>query len=428
MKRILSIDGGGIRGLIPAIVCQRLEALSRKPVRQLFDLIAGTSTGGILALALAKLHGPSATDLVEFYKIQGPLIFSHPRKLFHWVKGPKYKNENLEKVMLEQFHFAKMSDAEQEVLITAYDIRQRRPVYFTKPHGPHEFNKDYYMKDIAVGTSAAPTYFAPVEIGPHVVIDGGLVANNPAAAAYAYAKELWPDEEILIVSLGTGTLTTFIDPAEAASWGKIRWAETVIDCALDGNAKATEDFLIRTHLRHFLRFQDGLSEATEKFDANSQKALAELQQVGERIITTRKRELTELVDALQRAGIRLSAQILSPQKEGTVPSGWCTVSGSITGYTAERLHLFTGNGGRYWPSKRIKPLNEYWEGDVHLGTTSLEATITLAAVDQRLSEYIELYRSCASAINYSGINIAEFPKELSKIHVIVNVLDQRADR
>ncbi len=254
------------------------------------------------------------------------------------------------------------------------------------------------------------------------MIDGGLVANNPSGVAYAEAKRLWPDEDLLLVSLGTGELTSFISPTAARSWGAFYWLENIIDCTFDGTSKATEDFFTYTHLKNYWRFQGGLSQIAQELDGVSQRAIAELQQIGERIASTNERHFLELIELLKKAGIRLTAKITWPHKENVVPSGKCRVNGSIEGHAGEILYLFTGTNGRYWPSSRVTPQSGQWQGEVHLGTTAPEGTITLAAVDERLAEYIEFYRSHAEAIGHIGIAIKETLNQLDKIHVIVSTI------
>src|SRR3954454_7961054 len=96
------------------------------------------------------------------------------------------------------------------------------------------------MRDVVVPTSAAPTFFVPKAVGRRVLIDGGLVANNPTSLARAEAAQIWPGEDVIVVSLGTGTLQRRIPGAAAAGWGKAQWAARVIDCVFDGTSKATE--------------------------------------------------------------------------------------------------------------------------------------------------------------------------------------------
>ena len=118
----------------------------------------------------------------------------------------------------------KIGDSIIETLITCYDIRRREAVYISRRKAKEEPAKNYLMRDIAMGTSAAPTYFPPYPLGDQFLIDGGMVANNPASLAYAEAKRLWPDQEVVLLSLGTGSLTRPIQYEKAKGWGLLRWA------------------------------------------------------------------------------------------------------------------------------------------------------------------------------------------------------------
>src|SRR5215475_329331 len=133
MKRLLAIDGGGIRGIIPAIVCKEIERLSGRRISDLFDLIAGTSTGALIAMGLAyPPNGKSAADIVDFYKSEGEKIFSEPRRLRRYVTGPKYNNIELRRAIDKFFQNCRICDAVIELLIPTYDIRLRRPFYISR--------------------------------------------------------------------------------------------------------------------------------------------------------------------------------------------------------------------------------------------------------------------------------------------------------
>ncbi|HZZ80802.1 MAG TPA: patatin-like phospholipase family protein, partial [Gemmataceae bacterium] len=209
MKRILSIDGGGIRGLIPAVVCQKMEEWSKMPLHKLFDLIAGTSTGGILGMGLTvPPNGKPASDLVAFYKSEGAGIFGKPRSTLRQLLCgvPRYGEERLTEVLARYFGDTKISDAIVDVLVTTYDLRQRTPYYISRRRAKENNVHDMPMRVAGRATSAAPTYFTPCQVGERALVDGGIVANNPACLALAEAAQLWPGEEYLVVSLGTGAL------------------------------------------------------------------------------------------------------------------------------------------------------------------------------------------------------------------------------
>lgn len=184
MKRILSIDGGGIRGIIPAVVLAEIENRTGKPVSQLFDLVAGTSTGGILALGLCKSDGSgnpqfSAEKLMELYTERGGEIFS--RSFWHGVSSVAglleevYPAEPLETVLKDYFGTDLLKNALKPVLISSYDIEHRQPFFFKSWR---EDENTVEMRLVARATSAAPTYFEPLKLaldtGEATLIDGGV--------------------------------------------------------------------------------------------------------------------------------------------------------------------------------------------------------------------------------------------------------------
>ncbi|HEY7328780.1 MAG TPA: patatin-like phospholipase family protein [Gemmataceae bacterium] len=190
MKRVLAIDGGGIRGIIPASFLERLEYHSGKRVHELFDLIAGTSTGGILALGyVTPPYGKTAGELLDLYRMNGHVIFGS-KKWWGPLFRPKYDVGPLERLMDKYFGETLLSKAIVPTLVTSYDIHLRRNQVFKSWETGRDMRKDYKMKDVARATSAAPTYFEPAVLGEGVFVDGGLMANNPAGVAYAEAKRL----------------------------------------------------------------------------------------------------------------------------------------------------------------------------------------------------------------------------------------------
>jgi hypothetical protein len=299
MKTVLSIDGGGIRGIIPALVLARIEALTGLPTWRCFDLIAGTSTGGILALALAapEYEKPSegrfqAGDLADFYEQEGRFIFA--RSLWRGVSSvggladEKYSAESLETVLEQYLGEAWLDQAMTRVIVSAYDIEGRRPFFFKSWQTPSRPPGRVRMEDAARATAAAPTYFEPARVSAEGstigLIDGGVCVNNPAMCAYAEARRLWPEEEVWVVSLGTGELTRPIPYDEACSWGIVQWAVPLLSIIFDGVSDAV-DYQLRQILgaRH-IRIQGRLEVARDDMDDASRAQLEALKIEAERIL------------------------------------------------------------------------------------------------------------------------------------------------
>jgi uncharacterized protein len=320
--RVLSIDGGGMRGLIPAMVLAEIEERTGKPICQLFDLVAGTSTGGILALGLTKPDGDhkpayTAADLTELYNREGKRIFSRsPWDRFRALENlleEKYPSGGIDEVLGEYFGDVQLSEALTNVLLTSYEI-ERRIAFLFKSHRAKEDDKnDFPMRLAARATAAAPTYFEPVRIpvaGPeeyYALVDGGVYANNPGMCAYVEARNLFSDrDDFLLVSLGTGTLTRPIPYDEAKDWGLARWAQPILDVVFDG-VSDTVDYQLQQlcrkqeHVERYFRFQVQLDEGSDDMDDASKTNLRALRLLAEGLIREREKELDDLCEQLAPA-------------------------------------------------------------------------------------------------------------------------------
>lgn len=214
-RRILCIDGGGILGTFPAAFLAHLERHLAHPIGSYFDLIAGTSTGGIIAIGLAM--GLPASELLDFYVKRGPEIFgqsNHP--LVNAVLGrlrslrrayrPKYASDNLRTVLEAALPGKRIGDAKTRLLVPAWNpVAQSVYIYKTAHHPRLKNDYKALAIDAALATSAAPTYFRR-HITQHDVglIDGGVWANNPTALAVVEAVTLlgWPRDSLHVLSLG----------------------------------------------------------------------------------------------------------------------------------------------------------------------------------------------------------------------------------
>lgn len=304
--RILSIDGGGIRGLIPALVLAELERRTGRPVSECFDLIAGTSTGGILALGLAvpgqgSRPRYSAQDLADLYLKEGARIFDE--SLWRRITNPmglraaKYPSSGIEAVLGQYFGEARLKEALVEVLVTAYDLEKRDAFFYRRRRARADARYDVPMRVAARATSAAPTYFEPLLVpwpdDRDVLVDGGVFANNPALCAYAEARQTLArggPEDILLVSLGTGIHATPYRYEDARGWGVAGWARPILDVIFDGVAD-TVDYQLRQLLPpgadgqpRYLRFQTDLDAGLSEMDDASPGHLEGLRRAAEGIL------------------------------------------------------------------------------------------------------------------------------------------------
>jgi predicted acylesterase/phospholipase RssA len=309
MKKILSIDGGGIRGLIPALILAAIEEKTGTAIADCFDLIAGTSTGGILALGFAKDDGNgrpqySARDLADIYQSRGREIFS--RSLWKGVSSvggltdELYTHKGLEKILAEYFSDDPLGAGLTKTLITSYDIHNRQPLFLKSWREEYRSVK---MKDAARATTAAPTYFepAPTAVGglSKFLIDGGVFINSPAVSAYAEATRIFPeDEEFFVLSLGTGELIRPIPYAEAKDWGKAGWLAPLLSCMFDGVADAA-NYQMRMFLGDkYVRLQTSLSIASDDMDNATSGNIENLKAEANRLTRTHKEEMETICSYL----------------------------------------------------------------------------------------------------------------------------------
>jgi patatin-like phospholipase/acyl hydrolase len=284
--KVLAIDGGGIRGIIPALILEQIEERTSRRIGDMFDLIAGTSTGGIIALGVTKPGADgkpekTATDIVKLYENEGGTIFpASLRQALHIeaVRGAKYEATGINQTLQTYFGDTRLKDALKPVLVTSYDIEKQVTIFFKSHKAKLDPDADFAMRDVARATSAAPTYFPPEKIETadplqyYALIDGGVVAGNPAMCAYAEAMKLrQSDADVCMVSLGTGELRRSLMYHDAVNWGQLEWAQPIIDIALQGS-NATVDYQLQQLLtpgganQSYFRFQLELTPDTSAMD------------------------------------------------------------------------------------------------------------------------------------------------------------------
>jgi patatin-like phospholipase/acyl hydrolase len=342
--RVLSIDGGGIRGLIAARVIARLEELisaeagEERRLADCFHMFAGTSTGGLLALGLTvpdpddpSRPGLSGADLVELYMTEGPRIFGDTlHKLLSlggWI-GPKHPEARLERALRDRFGEARLRDALRELIVTSYDMTEPGPHFFKRWRARESGDRDVEMVEVGLSTSAAPTYFPSRGLAGRALVDGGLFAANPSVAAVVEALKRRDEEprdlsarNLLLVSLGTGHHETGHPQRQVRRWGRIGWIlprrqdPALIAAFLDGQSDAA-DHWVEILLNHepgravadgrgqgmgprYFRFQTKLEGSTPLDDARP-RALAQLNEAADRLVAEQDDLLRELARRLAR--------------------------------------------------------------------------------------------------------------------------------
>jgi patatin-like phospholipase/acyl hydrolase len=297
--RILAIDGGGIRGIIPALVLAELERLAGRPTFELFDLIAGTSTGGILACALCAPEPLPAAELVGLYEDRGPEIFD--RSIWQRIRSAeglldeKYDADALDRVLHDFLSDKRLSEARPDLIVPAYDTAAPGPYFFKTRDARDDAALDFPLSVVARATSAAPTYFEPLESGPRSLVDGGVFAVNPAMCAYAEVLRHHRGAEPVLLSLGTGEHTRKRRFDEVKDWGLAGWARPIRDVVFDGVSDAV-DYQLRYVLgeRRYRRLQVELRGASDDLDNASEENVRALRRRAEDLVSESESVLREL--------------------------------------------------------------------------------------------------------------------------------------
>ncbi len=320
MIKVLCVDGGGMRGLVPALVLQNLAGRLRERgidagFHRLFDLMAGTSTGGLIALALslpaedprrpgAFLDSPalSVDDVVSLYEKRGRDIF--PRSVFHQLRKleqafrEKYGSGQIRELFEGMFGGATLKHSLCHLLIPSYDI-ERETVFLFK-HRPARKERtrsdpNFLLRDVALATTAAPTYFEPARVTPvdggdaRFLLDGGIYASNPAMCAYIEAKKTFPKaDRFLIFSLGTGTYDEGFSHRDMRNWGYLDWVSPGKGVPLFRTMAGAQSECVEYQLRKlpgvtFVRLNGPLEERCELDDA-APRAMRVLRRAAERIV------------------------------------------------------------------------------------------------------------------------------------------------
>lgn len=335
MIRVLTIDGGGIRGILPGQILVKLERIIQKKlgddsakIGDFFDMVAGTSTGGILTTFLlcpgedGKAKYP-AKEAVNLYLEKGNEIFhksfARTIKSLGGIVDEKYSFENLESILKEKLgEDLMLSDLISPCLVPSYDIENRRAMFFNQIEAAKNSHYNFKVWEVARATSAAPTYFEPKQISSQTgntynLIDGGVFANNPALCAYVETREHIKNEDgkgatakdMFMVSIGTGAVERPYSYDKAKNWGVAEWLKPIVDIMMTGSAE-TVDYQLK-HIfdsegvkDQYYRIEPSIGAADTSIDDVSAQNLQALKIAGEKSAEQHQRDLEDIADQLIR--------------------------------------------------------------------------------------------------------------------------------
>jgi len=252
--RILSLDGGGIRGIYATTILARVEheITNGRPIADFFDTIAGTSTGGIIALGLGL--GKSADEIQQLYVQKGSQIFPAFWSRHAWLKCFRqlfrvlHDHRTLERLLYETFQDARVGDSSARLVIPAF-LGPMAQIAVLKTDHHHDFGRDYPMAawEAARATSAAPAFLAGYRIDDYVFLDGGVWANNPIMAAVVDTLSAYDvsRDQIQVLSIGTGNAPYEIGKF-AVRGGLFQWREIIKGAMFltTDNAQAQAELLL----------------------------------------------------------------------------------------------------------------------------------------------------------------------------------------
>ncbi len=334
--KILSIDGGGIRGIIPGTILSEIEKRIQKRkgndarLADFLDLVAGTSTGGILAIGML-LPGAGGRpkykmqEVVDLYLDRGDEIFdvslSQKIKSGAGILDEKYSNNELKKALFDKFGEVWLKDLLKPCLISAYDTERRETKFFNQHDAINESSRNFLVREVAQATAAAPTYFEAAKINsemevPYPLIDGGVFANNPSMCAYAEARgmkflekkiENPTAKDMLLISIGTGSVKKSYPYKKAKNFGLAQWIKPLIDIMMSANSETVHyqlrmmfDAIVEQgeHNPDYIRIEPELLNASSEMDNAEKENMINLKVAGLNYVADNSKLIDRIVECL----------------------------------------------------------------------------------------------------------------------------------
>lgn len=323
--RVLSLDAGGIRGILELHVLTELERQTGKPVSQLFDLVVGSSTGAVIgASLLVPEEGDtpkySAQDLLDNYVEQIRLFTDMPwyhsiLTLGGWI-GPRYPTAHGRAWVVDQFGQATLAELQGQLVIATVDLDTLSPRVIPSRQVPgvsgHERARNFFVGDVVLAATAAPPIIPPMLLrdvkgqAEYISADGALFAHNPATLAVGEAIRRFPGRPIILMSLGTGSVDQGINGEQASAWGMVQWAMVTDSLMIDPRSKFSDQILQvvagreGNHLMNYLRINPTIPEDLHATLLYSPDAVARLDGIGRESVQAHAEDIKVFSEKLLR--------------------------------------------------------------------------------------------------------------------------------
>ncbi|QXK92154.1 patatin-like phospholipase family protein [Neoehrlichia mikurensis] len=302
-RYVLSIDCGGIKGIIAATILCEIEKKLAMPLSKVFSMVAGSSVGSLISalLILQDARGfPKYTteDILGFFFQYGKKMFNSSilRKVVSCVIGSRYSSSNLQKTFDYFFTDTEMKNLICNFLVPSYDVYSRKDVIFRNWVEKYTYLK---VKDILLAATAAPTYFSPKELildnQKNLLVDSSLLAGNPVVCAYASAITIYPDDDIYFVSVGCGSKPN----TKSANDTLLYWATHIVDLFLDAGMDVIDYQMNRISKHgHYIRINGVLQESSYELSDVSNKNFQSLRLDAQRIVQENIDNINRLSDLI----------------------------------------------------------------------------------------------------------------------------------
>lgn len=310
---VLSITGGGVHGILPLYVLRYFEEQTHLPTAKLFDLIIGTSSGGVNAVLLTlpgENNGSkySARQIIDFYHTYSPKIFATSWQrmffTFNGFLGPKFDSNELYSILKRHLNNTGLLELNNRIILMAYNLLTYRPTFFYNFGDNQSVN--YYTSALLAGTIAAPSFFPPIRlfaldgVEQLLLIDVGLIVNDPALEGYLIARNLFPRKKVRIVSLRAGNSESLLHKLQIERVGLFSWLKDILLIMFYGRSHLVDEyFKMIQQTRHnrlldYHVFNVQLPPANQNIFDGSKENLKALDFIGEQMLRANKQQLDEL--------------------------------------------------------------------------------------------------------------------------------------